>query len=186
MIQAANLAQGDNTKKCLTGYLSVNNKEWVCNTCYSAISAGKVPKLSKANIMNFPEIPPQLHLHPLEERLIALRIPFMHLCNLPHGGQRSLSGPVVNIQTDIIPTVNALPRMINETATIPVKLKRKLSYSRSEFTENIRPNKVMAALHWLMNNSELYQNSGIKINGNWFKNSALDTDMSIFLENTNT
>ncbi|XP_070548510.1 uncharacterized protein [Ptychodera flava] len=187
--QAERLTKYSTTaSKCLTGYISVNNIEWVCNTCYSSISVGKIPKLSKANNMNFPDIPPQLHLHQLEERLIALRIPFMRLYNLPRGGQRSLSGPVVNIPTDITPTVNMLPRMLSDSATIPVKLKRKLSYTRSEFTENIRPNKVMNALKWLMQHSVLYQNSGIHIDDSWFQkiDNNPDPEMTALIENTDS
>ena len=44
-----------------------------------AIRDGKVPKLSVANGMKWPDKPPVLDLHQLEERLIALRIPFMQI-----------------------------------------------------------------------------------------------------------
>ena len=55
-----------------TKLLSVNKKEWVCQTCLSSIRDGKVPKLSVANVMKWSETPKELHLHQLEERLIAL------------------------------------------------------------------------------------------------------------------
>ena len=63
-------------KQCLTGYSSVGNREWICNTCVFNIRKGKVPKLSVINGMRFPQKPPELNLSNLEERLIALRIPF--------------------------------------------------------------------------------------------------------------
>ena len=62
-----------------TKFMSVNNEEWVCYTCMGAIRDGKVPKLSVANGMKWPDKPPELDLHQLEERLIALRIPFMQI-----------------------------------------------------------------------------------------------------------
>lgn len=49
-----------------------------------------------------------------------------------------------------------------------MKLKRKLSFQHSYCHENIRPTKVLIALHWLMNNSAFYQNSNINIDDDWF------------------
>ena len=63
----------------LTKFLSVNDQEWICHTCMGAIRDGKVPKLSVANGMKWPDKPPELDLHQLEERLISLRIPFMQI-----------------------------------------------------------------------------------------------------------
>ena len=40
--------------------------------------------------MKWPDKPQELNLHQLEERLIALRIPFMQIRELPRGGQYSL------------------------------------------------------------------------------------------------
>ena len=53
-----------------TKFTSVNDKEWICHTCVGAIRDGKVPKLSVANGMKWPDKPPELDLHQLEERLI--------------------------------------------------------------------------------------------------------------------
>ena len=58
----------------------------------SALRDSKTPKLSVANGMNWPEKPPELNLYRLEERLIALCIPFMQIRELPRGGQYSLKG----------------------------------------------------------------------------------------------
>ena len=57
----------------LTKFTSVNDEEWICHTCMGAIRDGKVPKLSVANGMKWPDKPPELDLHQLEERLISLR-----------------------------------------------------------------------------------------------------------------
>ena len=67
----------------LTGVLSVENKEWICRTCLSSIKSGKIPKLSVLNGMKWPNKPKELNLHPLEERLVSLRIPFMQIRELP-------------------------------------------------------------------------------------------------------
>ena len=64
-----------------SGFIYVNNKEWACHTCLSALRERKCPKLSVANGMNWPDKPAELNLHQLEERLIALHIPFIRLEN---------------------------------------------------------------------------------------------------------
>ena len=38
-----------------------------------------------------------------------------------------------------------------------------------DFKENGRPLRVLNALHWLVNNSELYKKSGIVVDDNWFQ-----------------
>ncbi|KAK3108678.1 hypothetical protein FSP39_013177 [Pinctada imbricata] len=171
------VSQVDNlSSKCnihtglLTGLLSVNNKEWICSTCISNIRKNAIPKLSVLNGMKWPEKPPELNLHPMEERVISLRIPFMQMRELPRGGQYCVKGNVINVPVDIQPTINALPRNMDDTFTIPLKLKKKLSYKKCDFTENIRPAVVLSALHWLMTGSDLYKNSGVRIDESWAEN----------------
>ena len=69
-----------------TKFTSVNDEEWVCHTCLNSLRDSKMPRLSVANGMNWPNKPPELNLHQLEERLIALRIPFMQIRELTRGG----------------------------------------------------------------------------------------------------
>ena len=97
-----------------THYTSVRNEEWICHTCLSSLRDGKIPKLSISNSMKRPDKPPQLNLHQLEERLVALHIPFMQIRELPRGGQYSLKGNVINVPVDIQPTINCLPRLMDE------------------------------------------------------------------------
>ena len=161
-----------------TDFTSVGNEEWICHTCLSALRESKPPKLSVANGMKWPDKPPELNLHQLEERLIALRIPFMQIRELPRGGQYSLKGNVINVPVDIQPTINCLPRPMDENFTVAIQLKKKLSYKKVDFKENVRPLRVLSALHWLMNNSELYKKSGIVVDDSWFQEvteSAEDT-----------
>ena len=42
-------------------------------------------------------------------------------------------------------TVSTLPKSINESQTIPIKLKRKLSYKHHYQFQNVRPRKVLEA-----------------------------------------
>ena len=154
-------------KECLTGHISVANCEWICNTCLSNIKKGKIPKLSVINGMKFPIKPPELHLNNLEERLISLRIPFMQIRALNSGGQFSLKGSVVNVPADIEPTIQALPRLRNQSETVPVKLKRMKEFKHSVATENVRPVAVMNALQTLMDTSQLYKEANISVHDKW-------------------
>ena len=167
-----------------TKLLSVDKEEWVCHTCLSNIRDGKVPKLSVANGMKWSEKPKELHLHQLEERLIALRIPFMQIRELPRGGQYSLKGNVINVPVDIQPTVSCLPRPMDENFTVAIQLKKKITYKKVDFKENVRPLKVLTALQWLLNNSDLYKNSGINVANNWFQQVTESSDENVreFLE----
>ena len=99
---------------CLTGYISVEDCEWICKTCLNNVKRGKIPKFSVANGMKLIEKPAELNLNNLEERLISLRIPFMQIRALNSGGQFSLKGSVVNVPSDIEPTIHALPRLQNK------------------------------------------------------------------------
>ena len=163
---------------CTTGYISVANREWICNTCLFNIKQGKIPKLFVINGMTFPKKPPELNLSNLEERLISLRIPFMHIRALSSGGQFSVKGSVVNVPADIEPTIRALPRLQNESETIPEKLKRIKEFKHAVATENVRPVAVMTALRTLMKTSKLYQDANISVDNDWISSNTNITDES--------
>ena len=157
------------SNKFLTGLVTVDGKEWICHTCYASLNQNKVPKLSQLNGMKWPDKPDELQLYALEERLVSLRIPFMQIRELPRGGQYSVRGNVVNVPVDIQPTLAALPRPLDENITVAVKLKKKMSYQSYTYSENVRPLRVLVALHWLMKHSVLYKDSNVDIDENWIK-----------------
>ena len=182
MLKSTHISVESKTLHC-TDFTSVGNEEWICHTCLSALRESKPPKLSVANGTKWPDKPPELNLHQLEERLIALRIPFMQIGELPCRGQYSLKGNVINVPADIQPTVNCLPRPMDENFTVAIQLKKKQSHKKVDFNETVRPLRVLTALRWLMNNSELYQKSGIIVADNWFQEvteSAEDTVREVF------
>lgn len=148
----------------------ITRDDLVCRTCYQHLKDNKISACSLANSLGFPEKPPELDLTSLEERLVAPRIPFMQLREKPRGGQLSISGNVVNIPADVMSTVNKLPRMLTEDETIALKFKRSLNFKHSVAFERTRPNKVLNAAKWLVENSELFRNEGIQINNNWLTN----------------
>ncbi|XP_064645914.1 uncharacterized protein LOC135499178 [Lineus longissimus] len=168
----------DYKAKCFTRKLSVDSCEWLCNTCHNALKQKKIPKLAFINGFQFPRKPPELQLHPLEERLISLRIPFMTIYQLPRGNQLQLQGAVVNVPVDIAPVIRSLPRTLDMAETIPISLKKRLVYKKNQYKENVRPMAVIAALHYLLT-KELYKDADVTIDDLWMqainKNSS-DTD----------
>ncbi|XP_028402113.1 uncharacterized protein LOC114525103 [Dendronephthya gigantea] len=155
--------------KYLQNIKSVDNIEWLCQTCNNHLTKGKVPPCAIANGMKFPERPSFFDLNELECRLIAPRLAFQKIFQAPRGGQLKITGNVVNVPADVNSTVNVLPRLSDEMGTIKVQLKRRLQYKSSALSMNIRPHKVMQATAWLINTSTLYQDQGIIINQNWLK-----------------
>ena len=159
----------------LTGFISVEEKEWICINCLSAIKKGRMPKFWIHNGLMFPDRPKELELSNLEERLVSPRLPFMQLRELPRGGQISLKGNIVNVPADVNKTIRLLPRTIGECDTIMLKLKRRLSYKHHVAFENIRPNKVFEAAKWLVENSVLFKSESIIVNENWLLESCNHT-----------
>jgi hypothetical protein len=172
--------------KYLQNIKSVDNVEWLCNTCSNHLRKGKVPPCAIAKGMKFPEKPAFFDLNELECRLIAPRLAFQKIFQAPRGGQLKIMGNVVNVPADVNNTVNMLPRLPHETGTIKVQLKRRLQYKSSALSLNIRPHKVMQAAAWLVNTSSLYQEQGITLDQTWLTSIELETvSDNLCNENTN-
>ena len=140
---------------------------FICRTCNSQISKEKSPIFNKHNGISWPVKVPQLDIFDHEERLICLRLPFMHIQVLPSGGQKSLKGNVINVPADIHETIFMLPRHINDQGTVSVRLKRRLQYRGVYRDSNVRPAKVLDALKYLKDISTYYQASNLQISYSW-------------------
>ena len=68
-----------------------------------------------------------------------------------------MKGNVINVLVDIQSNVSCLPGPMDENFTIAVQLKKKLSYKKVDFKENVIPLRVLTALYWVSNESELYK-----------------------------
>ena len=77
----------------------------------------------------------------------------MQKCELPRGGQLSIHGNVVK---DVKSTVSTLPRSIDESQTLPINLKRRLSYKHHYQFQNVGPRKVLEAAKHLVKTTELW------------------------------
>ena len=123
----------------LCNKISLDDKDWICRTCNNYLMKNKLPPYAIANGMGFPMKPEFFDLNELECRLLAPRIAFQKLMQVPRGRQLKIHGNIVNVPADFAHTVTMLPRLHSETATIKVNLKRKLQYKSSVLSLNVRP-----------------------------------------------
>jgi hypothetical protein len=173
VFNAARIRQSNPTiQKHLLGKRSVDNIEWLCRTCQDYLAKNKIPRCVAVNGMQFPSKPAFFYLNELECRLLAPRLAFQKLMQAPRGKQLKISGNIVNVPADIANTVGMLPRLPNETGTIKVNLKRRLQYKSSALSLNVRPNKVLEAAKWLVNNGDLYKEEGIILNDTWLEDNS--------------
>jgi hypothetical protein len=72
-----------------TNITSFDDKEYICATCHSKVTKGKIPCQAVYNNMSVDEIPPKLALlEKLEQILIAQRIVFEKIIVMPKGQQK--------------------------------------------------------------------------------------------------
>lgn len=80
----------------------------------------------------------------------------MQIRELPRGGhvQLSIHDGVVNVPADVGSSINNLPRSLNDSQTIPIKLKRRLSFKHHDQFQHIRPRRVLEEIRYLVQTSE--------------------------------
>ncbi len=102
-----------------------------------------MPKLFIGNSLQFPNISERMKsLNILEEKLVALRIPFMSIVPLPSGGQLKVNSGIINVPCNVNKTLRCLPRPVDESHTIFVNLRRGLTYSKPYLSRNVDMCKV--------------------------------------------
>ena len=124
--------------------------------------------------MKFPPIPECIQrLLQLELRFVAPRIPFMIILCLGNMGvasqklgQFGLKGNVVNVPVSVDKMISILPRQMNETQTIQIKLMRMMKFKTPYLYENVRPRLIYEAIMFLKE-TDLYKKHNIEISENW-------------------
>ncbi|KAE8280183.1 hypothetical protein D5F01_LYC22325 [Larimichthys crocea] len=121
--------------------------EWICHTCDSHLTRGKMPTIAVANNLELAPIPPELAaLNVLERQLIAKILPFAKIIALPKGRQRAVHGAVVCVPSEVAATVNTLPRPNTEAQLLQVKLKRHIKYKGYQHFYTVNMKNVLAGL----------------------------------------
>ena len=171
LIKVCSEAEQEKLNQCRRHYVSAEDKEWICKGCRDSIKTGRIPKFSIENKMGFPPQPKELKLNGMEERFTAPRLTLFQMRDLPCGGQKSVRGNSVNLPIDIAPTVDMLPRTLDNTETIAINYKRRLCYKGCAFKqENIRPAAVWKAVKYLMTHSQMYKDLDIQLDTSWIRN----------------
>ncbi|GBN51490.1 hypothetical protein AVEN_267640-1 [Araneus ventricosus] len=140
-----------------------------CSTCMSNIRQGKIPPLAVCHGFKYPDLPECLStLNDLEERLVSLRIPFMQIKECSYDRQLGIKGTIVNVPITLNQTVEKLPKNINDTALLHVKLKKRLHFKSNYMYRIINPKKVFDAASYLMK-TPLYQSQDVSLDLEWFE-----------------
>ncbi|GIY64474.1 uncharacterized protein LOC105339219 [Caerostris darwini] len=140
-----------------------------CKTCSHHIRKRNVPNLAANYGFRYPEQPSCLsELNDLEERLVALRISLMQIRELGRDRQYGIKGSVTNVPNDLHKSVNCLPRNVNDSATIYVKLKKRPSFKSHFMYQYVNPNRVYNATLYLMN-KPIYQSQNVNIDLEWLE-----------------
>ncbi|XP_050311191.1 uncharacterized protein LOC126746839 [Anthonomus grandis grandis] len=147
-----------------------NDGVLLCNSCSQNIYKGQLPKFWSGNHNMVHRIPAELKgLTILEERMVSARLPFMQIRQVGYARQCYITGQIVNVPINIDTSTKLLPRNVEETQTIQVKLKRKMNYKNDYLLETIRPAVVLKAAKYLCQ-QPLYIQEGIKQSDDWEKN----------------
>ncbi|XP_050307506.1 uncharacterized protein LOC126744192 [Anthonomus grandis grandis] len=101
--------------------------------------------------------------------MVSARLPFMQIRQVGYARQCYITGQIVNVPINIDTSTKLLPRNVEETQTIQVKLKRKMNYKNDYLLETIRPAVVLKAARFLCQ-QPLYIQEGIKQSDDWEKN----------------
>ncbi|KAK3909951.1 putative GPI-anchored adhesin-like protein PGA18 [Frankliniella fusca] len=159
-------------KTICTANVPTDNKYMVCHTCRRYLISQTVPNNAVVNGLSFPPIPEVLQgLTQLEERLLAVRQPFMKIIELSKyaGPQYGLKGSCVNVPTDLNSTVSILPRNLTDSETILIKLQRRMEDKVPYSFDLIRPERVYKAAEYLVG-TEIYKKHKITLDSDWLHN----------------
>ena len=99
---------------------------------------------------------PDLFLSELENNLIAKRILFQKIYQLPLSRIAGCKDKLINIpinNEDIINTIEHLPRTPSEAGILEIKLKRKLEYKNFHKKEYVDPSNF-----WMSQRGHIYDN----------------------------
>ena len=124
---------------------------------------GQKPCQAIVNNLFVDENPAELAvLEKLKQILIAQRIVFEKILIMPKGQQRKIKGAICNVPVECNQTCSVLPRPPDRSGIILLKLKRKLQFRGHVYFQAVRPQLVLCALNWLVENNPLYENIQIQ------------------------
>ena len=127
---------------------------YICLTCKRYIERGKIPPMSNRNsltLLNLSDYE-ELKVTELENAMIALNIIFQKVFKLPKSRWPGMKDKTINIpiyESDILNTIEALPRTPTEAGIVPINFKRKKEYKNNHIVQFVSVPKIMNALKTL-------------------------------------
>ena len=133
------------------------NFKCICTSCKRHLNQGKVPPMAVANNLGLVDLgkDEDLKLSELENNLIAKRLLFQKIYQLPKSRMAGCKDRLINIpinDEDVMNTIESMPRTPNEAGLLEVKLKRKLEYANNHKMEFVNPEKLYKSLAILKKN----------------------------------
>ena len=130
------------------------SKVYLCSTCKRHLNSGKIPPMARANNLSLVKLDddPDLNLTELENNLIAKRILFQKIYQLPRSRMAGCKDKLINIpihDKDVLNTFENLPRTPKEAGLAEIKLKRKLEYKNFHKKQFVNPEKIYKSLDFL-------------------------------------
>jgi len=102
----------------------------------------------------------------LEERLVALRLPFMQIRLVGCERKPVFRGNIVNVENDFNICAKVLPRSFDESSTVQVQLMRRMKYQSPYMYKTIRPLKVYQAAKYFQG-TDLYLSENVSLSDEW-------------------
>ena len=136
---------------------------YICNTCDRKLCKNEIPAqcvLNKLELYDFPDH--LMNISKLERVLISQRILFSKVSIMPKGQFPKIKGTICNIPIQTESVCQTLPRTLNESNVLFIKLKKKLSFKSHVFSEAVRPGFILQVLNHLKSVNPLYRNINIK------------------------
>ena len=103
--------------------IRTSEEEYVCNTCKLALLKGKLPSMSAANGLKLEEMG-NIKLSEIENNIIAQRILFQKIFQLPKSRMSACKDKLINIPIspeDVVNSVESFPRTPSEAGLLEVK-----------------------------------------------------------------
>lgn len=150
-----------------------------CKTCAYSLKLKKRPTIALINVLEFPRIPLQItQLNRIEERLVAIRHVFQSIYSIKgNNGQFRSVGAIQNIPVEYDTSVSVLPRTMNDTNIVAIKLARRMSDSKDYLQGNIRPRVVWEAAR-ILRESPLYQKLNIVLDDGWLQQTIDEVNLA--------
>ena len=139
----------------------------ICNDCKKSIKDNKIPPKAQRDLFQLSSFPesffaniisktnsPHPKLNKVEQFLLKLIIPFIRVGHCERGTQMKVRGNLILISADIARSLEKiLPQSQN---IIPVRFKRKLTYTGHYAAEYIDRRKVELYFNWFKQNNPLF------------------------------